>query len=596
MSRNAGRLGWVLVWAVVFCNVGTSVYYVPGLLHRTAGVHAGFFVLAVMVAFVVLGGKEVEATRRFPGGGGVVSVADRAFGGWWGCLAGQLLLVDFLLTVAISAASGVRYLEGMLPVGAGAVPVTIALLVAIGVLNVIGLKESARVSLGLAAAALVVDVVVILAAVTGLTPEAAPWSAWRTLGTLPAAAALTSFGGAWLALAGLESMSQLAPAMRDLGATPRRGMVAVIGSVVVTAPVITFLATTSAEPGGGEGADRLVAGLAGLAGGVPLAAATTLTAASLLLFGANTAVISTYHVADALIGRGFLPDGVGELSRRFQTPVRAIVAAVGIPALLVFVSEASLPMLGDLYAFGLLGAFVVGSAAMDVLRWRDGERGLGFWLGVAVSLVVLAAFAVNLVVRPHAAAFGGTVAGLGMAVAVATRRGWFEALSARLPGLRPPTVVARADVHFLTLAQARTLPASGDPAGILVASRGASPKLFREAVDRARSRGTARIFLLYVDEVPGLLYPQLVSPTPEGLTVLESGCSLIRSLGGEPVPVWGISHSAAATVAEAAEACACDTVVIGATQRTFLWHALRGRFIQELLRQLPPEIRLIVVG
>jgi hypothetical protein len=37
-------------------------------------------------------------------------------------------------------------------------------------------------------------------------------------------------------------------------------------------------------------------------------------------------------------------------------------------------------------------------------------------------------------------------------------------------------------------------------------------------------------------------------------------------------------------------------VVIGATQRTFLWQALRGKFIQDLLRQLPANIRLIVVG
>ena len=85
-------------------------------------------------------------------------------------------------------------------------------------------------------------------------------------------------------------------------------------------------------------------------------------------------------------------------------------------------------------------------------------------------------------------------------------------------------------------------------------------------------------------------------PTPEGITVLEAGCSMIRELGVEPVPVWGLSHSAAGAVAEAAEACACDTVVIGATQRTLLWQALRGRFIQEALRQLPAEIRLVVVG
>jgi nucleotide-binding universal stress UspA family protein len=78
--------------------------------------------------------------------------------------------------------------------------------------------------------------------------------------------------------------------------------------------------------------------------------------------------------------------------------------------------------------------------------------------------------------------------------------------------------------------------------------------------------------------------------------VLDAGCAVIRELGLEPAPVWGLSHSAPATVVDIAETLGCDTVIIGATQRTVLWHALRGKFIQELLRLLPAEIRLIVVG
>jgi nucleotide-binding universal stress UspA family protein len=130
----------------------------------------------------------------------------------------------------------------------------------------------------------------------------------------------------------------------------------------------------------------------------------------------------------------------------------------------------------------------------------------------------------------------------------------------------------------------------------MVASRGATRKIFREAVDRVKARGQDKLFLLYVDEVPGLFYPQLASPTPEGLTVLEAGATIIRELGVTPVPVWTLSHSAANSVADVAATLACDTVVIGATQRTFLWHALRGKFIQELLRHMPKDIRLIVVG
>src|SRR6266536_2290306 len=42
--RHAGsRLGPLLCWAVVFADVGTSIYYVPGILYGTVGNLAGFF-------------------------------------------------------------------------------------------------------------------------------------------------------------------------------------------------------------------------------------------------------------------------------------------------------------------------------------------------------------------------------------------------------------------------------------------------------------------------------------------------------------------------------------------------------------------------
>jgi hypothetical protein len=62
------------------------------------------------------------------------------------------------------------------------------------------------------------------------------------------------------------------------------------------------------------------------------------------------------------------------------------------------------------------------------------------------------------------------------------------------------------------------------------------------------------------------------------------------------VPVWAMSHSAAVSVAEAVEACGCDTVIIGATQRTVVWQALRGRFVQDLKHAVPTEVRITVVG
>lgn len=599
MSRSAGRIGWFLVWAVVFCDIGTSVYYVPGLLWNATGDRAGIFVLSTMLAFVLLCVKVVEVTRRFSAGGGVVSVAESAFGPWWGCAGGQLIMVDYFLTVAISAASGVYYLDTFVPLGDLVLPATLACLAILAGLNIVGIKESAKASTVLAVSALVVNVAVIGTALVNAPLEVLlriPQE-FAALATLTPGQALVGYAGAWLAFSGLESLSQLAPAMKDLHATPRRGMIAVVATVLLTSPMLTFLAVASLSPEvKAADSERFVSELAAVWGGHGLQVAVVLTASTLLLFAANTAIIGNYHVQMALTRHEFLPSGLAALSHRYQTPYRAILVCTAVPAAVLVAVQGDMVLLGELYAFGLLGAFVLMSVGMDVLRWRDGERGANFWLGVLTSAAVILAFGVNLVSKPMATAFGGGLTAFGMAIALGTRTGWFDRMIEKIPRMAPPReVVATSEVPFYTLAQAKALPPEATP-GILVASRGATRKIFREACDRARSRGQGRVYLVYVDEVPGLFYPQLAAPTPEGLTVLQAGCDMIRELGLEPVPVWGLSHSAPGTVVDVAEGLGCDTVVIGATQRTILWHALRGKFIQELLRLLPAEIRLIVIG
>ncbi|HEY5003575.1 MAG TPA: hypothetical protein VII61_10510, partial [Ktedonobacteraceae bacterium] len=69
-TSNKGMLGPILCWAVVFADIGTSVYYVPGILYQTPdiGTLAGFFVFLTMSVFVLLTLKYADVTHRFPQG------------------------------------------------------------------------------------------------------------------------------------------------------------------------------------------------------------------------------------------------------------------------------------------------------------------------------------------------------------------------------------------------------------------------------------------------------------------------------------------------------------------------------------------------
>src|SRR5438128_9902741 len=116
-EQHAGKhlLGPILCWAVVFADIGTSVYYVPGILYGTVGSLAGFFVFLTMSVFVLLTLKYAEVTDRFPQGGGVVTVAAQAMNHWVGALGGMFILVDYFLTAAISSLSGMQYLSVVIP-------------------------------------------------------------------------------------------------------------------------------------------------------------------------------------------------------------------------------------------------------------------------------------------------------------------------------------------------------------------------------------------------------------------------------------------------------------------------------------------------
>src|SRR5436853_3809655 len=147
---RGGSLGAFLCWAVVFADIGTSIYYVPGILYGHFGQRSALFVLMTLFVFVLLCVKYAEVTWRYPEGGGVVNVSSQALHPFAGLLGGLFILVDYYLTAAISALSGFQYLAVLAPPLAPltvAVALTVAALIALGLLNWLGIKESAKASM-----------------------------------------------------------------------------------------------------------------------------------------------------------------------------------------------------------------------------------------------------------------------------------------------------------------------------------------------------------------------------------------------------------------------------------------------------------------
>ena len=76
-THDTRQLNWLLAWAVVFCDIGTSVYYVPGILYGHVRDATPFFVLLTTGGFILLSLKYIEISWRNPEGGGVVTITTK---------------------------------------------------------------------------------------------------------------------------------------------------------------------------------------------------------------------------------------------------------------------------------------------------------------------------------------------------------------------------------------------------------------------------------------------------------------------------------------------------------------------------------------
>ena len=428
-----GHLGPLLCWAVVFADIGTSVYYVPGILYGHFGSRSAIFVGMTLVVFVLLTLKYAEVAWRYPEGGGVVTVASRALHPFAGLLGGLFIVVDYYLTAALSALSGFIYIAvvapGLAPKVIGA---TVIALFVLGILNFLGIKESALVSAVFATAAGAGQLLVVIAVALHLGPAGIVQS-FRDLAHGPGLSGigvLTGYSAAFLAFSGLESIAQVAPAMR----IPRRrvayrSMAAVVATIAVTSPLLTLWSTTQLGPK--DDPNQFISLLGAHVAGPVLGDYVAVSGALLLVFASNTAIIGAYHVFLALTRMGFLPRPVEVRNRWRQTPHIAIALAVVIPIAVVVLTAGNVDLLGDLYAFGLLGAFVLTSLGLDIVRWHERPSGARQWLsfgaGAVTTAAVATAWMTNLVAKPLATAFGGglTIAGLvvgGLTFAYVRRR------------------------------------------------------------------------------------------------------------------------------------------------------------------------------
>jgi nucleotide-binding universal stress UspA family protein len=469
-------------------------------------------------------------------------------------------------------------------------------LIVLGALNYVGIRESAQLTAALAIASLTVNLVVLGAVFVRMdaTHLELVLKQFTAVGALKPWTILVGFGSSWLAFSGLESISQIAPALQDpRERTALRAMLLVVACILITSPLMTAFETALLDAAHAN-PDQFVYELGLTFGGRAIAVAVVVTSSTLLLGASNTALIGCYHVFLALVRLGFLPQWLAERNLRFGTPHRAIAISVIVPAVVVLATQGQMALLGDMYSFGLLGAFTLTSVGIDRLRAQEGHRGPAFWVGIFTSLLVIVAWGVNLIEKTKATLFGGSVTLVGFGIAYAVRRGW---IGGHRTGFKEAEAAEHAAAQLETAMEVVTLEEALEtraiyPSTTLVAVRAANLRLFQEALARARGAGDASVYVIFVDEVPGLFFPPKAGPSREARQVLQAAVDYFKQAGFTAVPIWRMAHDAGASVAGAARKLGMEAVMVGTSQRNALWHLLRGNVLKSLIAELPQTTRV----
>jgi hypothetical protein len=164
LIRREGLLGfarggkWYLTWFAVglitLMDELTSIFYAPAEAHRFIGTQAIFFIAATSLLMRVLSTRMVEIAHILElhnlRGGGVYSFSYYVLGPTASFVAVASIMVSYILTACISTVSAVINGTAFVPLGPVGHQAAILLIIwAIAALNILGIRENARVTFGI---------------------------------------------------------------------------------------------------------------------------------------------------------------------------------------------------------------------------------------------------------------------------------------------------------------------------------------------------------------------------------------------------------------------------------------------------------------
>ena len=386
----------------------SSVAYAPDEIFLTLAVSGGAFAtthswqigLVVVFVMLIVVASYRQNVHAYPSGGGDYEVATVNLGPRAGLTVASALLVDYVLTVAVSISSGVQNAAAALPMLRGReMPVAIGLVVLLTTMNLRGVRESGS-AFAIPTYAFIVGIVGMalfgfFRSATGSLPQAD--SAQFTLLPEGGASGLAGFAMVFLllrafssgcaALTGVEAISNGVPAFKKPKSSNAATTLLLMGVISVTMlmSIITLVRLTGIQyaefpesqltlggkpVGSSYTQDTIIGQLSKTvfsdfhAGVVFISIVTGI----ILILAANTAFNGFPVLASILAKDGYLPRQLHTRGDRLAFS-NGILILAGAACFLIFIYDAKVTSLIQLYIVGVFVSFTLSQTGM-VRHWN----------------------------------------------------------------------------------------------------------------------------------------------------------------------------------------------------------------------------------
>jgi len=387
----------------------SSVAYAPDEIFLTLAVAGGAFAtthswqigLAVVFVMLIVVASYRQNVHAYPSGGGDYEVATVNLGPRAGLTVASALLVDYVLTVAVSISSGVQNAAAALPVLRGQeMPVAIGLVVLLTAMNLRGVRESGS-AFAVPTYAFMISIIGMALfgfyrSATGSLPQAN--SAQYTLLPEPGASGLAGFAMVFLllrafssgsaALTGVEAISNGVPAFKKPKSKNAATTLLLMGIVSVTMmmSIITLVNLTGIKYAENPEAQMI------RADGKPVGTSyiqdpiigqlsktifsdfhlgvvlVSIVTGIILILAANTAFNGFPVLASILAKDGFLPRQLHTRGDRLAFS-NGILILAGAAVFLIFIYDAKVTKLIQLYIVGVFVSFTLSQTGM-IRHWN----------------------------------------------------------------------------------------------------------------------------------------------------------------------------------------------------------------------------------